>query len=281
MPIAQRRRVPTKALRTTCTRLIVGIGIILLPPHVALVRATPALPDFNGDWGRDARGYRKPYLSRDSAAGGSNSDLKPWAAEMLKRDDLVTRSGHAIGNAHTLCYPEGIPNLLGGQFQVLQGPSEITMLYGEPGQWRTIFLNRPHSVQVAPSWFGESVGHFDGDTLVVDTVGVGVHPQAGSMGVPHTEGLHVVERYRYLREGETSLAPPPNNIIFDAKDVIAGGKTLRLSFTVEDPGAYRKPWSVTLDFMSLSARIREFICTENGRDPDLTPLLPTADIADF
>jgi hypothetical protein len=260
-------------LARTCARLMAGIGIILLPLHV---QAASAPPDFNGDWGRDAHGYPKPYQSKDGSAGY----LKPWAADILKRDEVVTKSGHAIANAHTLCYPEGV-NLLGGQFQILQGPSEITMLYGEPGQWRTIVLNRPHAAEVAPSWFGESVGHFEGDTLVVDTVGFGVHPQAGAMEMPHTEGLHVVERYRYLKDGETSLAPPPKNIIFQAADVIAGGRNLRMNITVEDPGTYRKPWSVTLDFMPLSARIREFICAENSRDPDLTPLLPVAVIPDF
>lgn len=63
--------------------------------------------------------------------------------------------------------------------------------------------------------------------------------------------------------------------------MIKDGKVLRLSFTVDDPGAYRKPWSVTLDYLPLSSRIREYVCAENVRDKDLAPMLPATEIPDF
>src|SRR5262249_32592283 len=138
--------------------------------------------------------------------------------------------------------------------------------------------------RVTPTWYGDSVGHFEGDTLVVDTVGIAVNPQAGSMGnygTPHTENLHLVERYRYLKPGEKSQAPSPRNDSFDATDVMEGGKILRLEFALDDPGAYKKPWSVTLDFLPLKSRLREYICAENSRDPELGPLIPAADTPDF
>ena len=156
--------------------------------------------------------------------------------------------------------------------QILQTPKEVTMLFGDTGQMRTIYMDRPHSAHVEPSWYGESVGHYEGETLVIDTVGIAVNPQSGSMGnygTPHTEALHVVERYRFLHDGEKSLAPRPKNDSFDADSVIPGGKTLRLSFTLEDPGAFKKPWSVTLDYLPINSRLREYICTENAREPDL------------
>ena len=167
--------------------------------------------------------------------------------------------------------------------QMLQKPDSITMLFGDTGQFRTIYMNRSHPAHVEPSWYGDSVGHFEGDTLVVDTVGIGVHPQAGSMGnygTPHTDALHLVERYRYLKEGEKSNIPRPHDDTFDSKDIIPG-KVLRLEFTQDDPGAYKKPWTTSLDYSALKARVREYVCAENVRDGDLYPVLPKAVVPDF
>ncbi len=260
---------------------------------VLIVSLAPAqaqhIPDFYGVWARDAHNVLKPYSANargyNVVNGYNNELLKPWVVELLNRDALVESSGRATVTAHSVCYPEGVPYVFGGtQIQILQTPSEITMLFGDAGQVRTIFMDRPHSAHVVPSWYGESVGHYEGDSLVVDTVGIAVNPESGSMGffgTPHTEALHLVERYRYLAAGEKSVGPPPRDDAFDSKEIIAGGKTLRLVYTVEDPGAYRKPWSVTLDYLPLKTRIREYVCAENSRSSDLSPLLPTADIPDF
>ena len=254
-------------------------------PHQAQAR----VPDFTGVWGRDAKNFPKPYRApgRGGAVvnGYDNEYLRPWVVDLLMIDDLVTRSGRAVVHAHSVCYPEGVPSVFGGSVtQILQTPTEINMIFADPGQFRTIYLNRPHSKTVVPSYWGESVGHFEGDTLVVDTIGIAAHPQAGSMGnygTPHTNALHLVERYRFLKDGEPSTAPPPDNDSFDKEAVIAGAKHLRLTFTLEDPVAYRKPWSVTLDFMPLRSRAREYVCAENSRSSQLTPLLPTAAVPDF
>ena len=266
-----------------------SMAIVFLAMNFTPVQAQSNTPNFTGVWGRDAHNYPKPYMAPGRGGGvkdGFNNEyLKPWVVELLMRDDLVTRSGRAVVTSHSVCYPEGVPYVFGGSvLQILQTPSEITMLFGDTSQFRTIYMNRPHSEHVVPSWYGESVGHFEGDTLVVDTVGIAVNPEAGSMGnygTPHTEALHLVERYRYLMNGEKSLAPRPHDDTFDSKDIIAGGKTMRLNFTVEDPGAYKKPWSVTLDFLPINERVREYVCAENSREADLTPLIPAADIPDF
>ena len=266
-----------------------GLAIVFSPLNLTPVQAQSHAPDFTGVWARDAHNYPKPYMAPGRgggvANGYNNEYLKPWVVELLQRDDLVARSGRGQVTSHSICYPEGVPYVFGGAvLQILQTRSEITMLFGDTNQFRTIYLNRPHPAHIVPSWYGDSVGHFDGDTLVVDTVGIAVNPQAGSMGnygTPHTEALHLVERYRYLADGEKSLAPRPHDDTFDSKDVMAGGKTLRLMFTLEDPGAYRKPWSVTLDYLPINERLREYVCAENSREADLTPLLPTAEIPDF
>ena len=268
-----------------------SMALISLAIGITPVRALPQAPDFNGIWGKYTYSYPKPYMKgRDIADGYNNAFLKPWVIELLMRDELVAARGQALPTAHSLCYPEGVPYVFGEtRVQILQGPSEITMLFGgEQEQSRTIYLDRPHSAHIVPSWYGESVGHFEGDSLVVDTVGIAAKPQSGSMGLfgtPHTNALHLVERYRFLAEGEKTVGrgpnPTANNPTLTPDEIVQGGKTLRLEFTVDDPGAYRKPWSVTLDFMPLKTSIQEFVCTENYQEKDLLPLIPKAEMPDF
>jgi hypothetical protein len=270
----------------SCTGAALALCLIVIP-----VSAEPKVPDFNGVWGKYTYSYPKPYMKgRDIADGYNNAFLKPWVVELLQRDDLIAASGKALATAHSLCYPEGVPYVFGEtRVQILQTPSEITMLFGgEQEQARTIYLDRPHSEHVVPSWYGESIGHFEGNTLVVDTVGVAAKPQSGSMGLfgtPHTNALHIVERYRFLSEGEKTVGrgpnPAANNPTLVADEIVRGGKTLRLEFTVDDPGAYRKPWSVTLDFLPLKTPIQEYVCTENYQEKDLLPLIPRAEVPDF
>jgi hypothetical protein len=267
---------------------VAAIATITAAPVVA-AQTGPA--DFNGIWGKYTYSYPKPYMKGRAIADGFNNDLlKPWVVQSLMTDDLVAANGRALATAHSLCYPEGVPYVFGEtRMQILQGPSEITMIFGgEQEQSRTIYLNRPHPEHIVPSWYGDSVGHFEGDSLVVDTVGIAANPQTGSMGLfgtPHTDALHLVERYRFLSEGEKTVGrgpnPAANNPTVTADEIIRGGKTLRLEFTVDDPGAYRKPWSVTLDFMPLKTSIQEYVCTENYQEKDLLPLIPKAEIPDF
>jgi hypothetical protein len=250
------------------------------------------VPDLSGVWARDAHSFPKPYRTNGEITDGyDNEYLLPWVVELLNRDALVQASSRTVASPHSICYPEGIPYAFGGtQVQILQTPDEITILFGDTNQWRTIRLNDSHPDDVEPSWYGDSVGHFEGDTLVVDTVGLAVNPQSGSMGgagsmggfgTPHTEQLHVVERWRFLREGEVTIAPPARNDSFDAAAVVQDGKIMRLTFTSEDRLAYRKPWTVTLDYLELDARLREFACAENSRFWDLEPLIPISTTPDF
>jgi hypothetical protein len=252
-------------------------------------QAQRSVPDFNGVFGRDVHNMIKPYSRAPRGYnvidGYNNEYLKPWVVELIERDSLMERSGQAVITAHSVCYPESVPYVFGGTtIQILQTPAEITFLFADPGQFRTVHLNRPHAKNPKPSYWGESVGHFEGDTLVIDTIGIAVNPQSGSMGffgAPHTRNLHLVERWRFLKDGEASTAPPVRNDSVDAAAVIQGAKHLRLTFTVDDPIAYRKPWSVTLDYVPIKTRVREYVCAENSRSPQLSPLLPTAEVPDF
>src|SRR5271168_3693928 len=122
--------------------------------------------------------------------------------------------------------PGGVPGFHLFGFQPLyfvQTPREVVLAYSSDEQVRHVYLDMPHSANPKPSWYGESVGHYEGDTLVVDTIGMNDKTFVDAYRTPHTEKLHVVERFR----------------------LIDGGNTLEVAFTVDDPGAFYQPWSGT------------------------------------
>jgi len=146
-----------------------------------------------------------------------------------------------------------------------------------------------------PSWYGDSVGHYEGDVLVVDTVGVkSKRPFAmvDIYGTPYTESLHVVERYRLI-DYETSMEAQertrkenisiPNNDSGLVVDASHNGKGLQLQFTVEDDGVFTMPWSATMTYRRALGQWPEFVCAENireyynNKDSDV----PRADKPDF
>jgi len=288
MALPHRSRRNQFAAKLALTAVMPAIAALLATLQPTMVRAED-VPDLSGVYGREAHNYPKPYMAPGRGGGVrdgyDNEYLRPWVVELLQRDALVARNGQAVSNPHANCYPESVPAVFGGAvMQILQTPTEVTMVFGDAGQFRTVYLNREHSKNVVPSYWGESVGRLEGDTLIVDTIGIAVNPQTGSMGnygTPHSAALHLVEQWRFLRDGEVSTAPPPENDSFDAAAVIPGRKHMRLTFTLDDPVAFKKPWSVTLDYLPLNARVREYICAENSRDPQISPLLPTAEKPDF
>ena len=150
----------------------------------------------------------------------SNPILQPWVREQLrKRNEDVLAGKPGFGPQ----WPRGIPGFLLYGVQpvyIVQGPREVLMTWQGDHQIRHIYLNVPHLVNVKPSWYGDSVGHYDGDMLVVDTIGLNNKTYIDGYLTPHTEKLHVVERFH----------------------MINGGTTLEVNVHVEDPGAFTMPW---------------------------------------
>src|SRR4051812_12364556 len=125
----------------------------------------------------------------------SNPILQPWARDELRKANERALSGKAAYTPKERCWPIGVPGwLLYPVFPVyfLQTPKEITMIWAEDHQVRHIYLNQPHSAKPEPSWFGESVGRYEGDTLVVDTIGLNTRTFVDNYRTPHTDKLHVV-----------------------------------------------------------------------------------------
>jgi hypothetical protein len=132
----------------------------------------------------------------------TNPILKPETVEVVNKHGEISLAGHAYPTPSTHCWPSGVPYIffqLG--MQMLQQPNEITFLYLRDHEFRHVRLNQPHPAQVPPSWYGDSVGYYEGDTLVIDTVGVRADRPLAMLdfyGTPYSQALHVVERYRLL-----------------------------------------------------------------------------------
>ena len=125
----------------------------------------------------------------------------------------------------------------------LQTPKEVVMIATDDIMVRHVYLNVPHSRNPKPTWYGESVGHYEDDALVVDTIGLSTKAFVDNYRTPHTDKLHVVERFR----------------------IIEDGKTLEVKVHVEDPGAFTTPWDVSQRYARSELRpIQEKSCTENN-----------------
>jgi len=206
----------------------------------------------------------------------ANPILQPWAREELRKANERALSGKAAYTPKERCWPIGVPGfLLYPVFPVyfVQSAKEVVMIWAEDHQVRHVYLNPQHSARVTPSWFGESVGRYEGDTLVVDTVGLNARTFVDNYRTPHTDKLHVVERFR----------------------TIEGGKTMEVKVHVEDPGAFTTPWDAIQRYRRIDAAgsetdprvprgpLEEMVCAENNGDvfnEGLEPI-PHSDKPDF
>jgi hypothetical protein len=189
-----------------------------------------------------------------------NPNLKPATREAIRRANAKWLAGEEVNTASSMCLPSGVPRILGVQapLQILQAPNEIVMLHQRDDQVRRIHLNQPHVKDPKPSWYGDSVGHYEGDTLVVDTIAQNDKSVLDYFGTPHSTAMRVIERYRMI-----------NN-----------GRTLEVRFTVEDPNAFNMPWSAILEYQRSPATVTQLTeerCAENNRGVET----PTDDTPDF
>ena len=210
----------------------------------------------------------------DQLVGDYNSPiLQPWAAAVVKRFGEVSRAGITFPNPSNQCWPQPVPFIF-KQFmvQMIQQPDRITMLYSGDHEVRRVRLNQPHASPLTPSWYGDSVGHYEGDTLVIDTVGVRTdrpYAMIDLFGTPYTDKLHIVERYRLRTYDDVKDALERNqkeNWLFNG-DVFSQhrGKFMQLHVTIEDEGVFTTPWTATLTYVP-AAEIPEGVCSENPHE---------------
>ena len=176
----------------------------------------------------------------------SNPNLKPWVKELMKKDTDEIDAGKIAFQPSAACVPSGVPNMFSfpNPLLILQTPKKVLMIKEGGMEVRHIYLDVPHSAKPKPSWYGESVGHYDGDTLVVDTIGQNAKTVVDGYRTPHSEKLHVVERFHLINEG----------------------KALEVNITVDDPDTFNQPWSTFLRYNrgNQNQTFAEDICAENN-----------------
>jgi len=202
----------------------------------------------------------------------NNPILQPWAKEVVKKFGEMSIAGITFPNPSNQCQPSPMPFIYKLQsMQMIQKPDHITMLYGGyNNEVRQVRLNSKHPSPLKPSWYGDSVGHYEGDTLVIDTVGVKTdrkYAMIDLFGTPYTDKLHIVERYRLRDYADVKDAIERNNkenwwFQGDVWTRNRDGKFLQLHVTIEDEGVFTMPWTATLTYAPTD-EIAQGVCAEN------------------
>jgi hypothetical protein len=221
------------------------------------VPPAPKLPDGHPDFGNGAGSWYAPSVGdmsggQKSSTGGFKPEkpadviLTPAAKKLF--DERVANL--AKDDPEAACLPPGIPRVSATSFpfQIYQQPDRIIFLYEKLNLWRIVYMDgRKHTPkqELNPTFYGESIGHWEGDTLVVDVIGQNDRSWVDSSGHPKTEQIHVTERWRRV-----------NAMI------------MHYEATIDDPGAYEKPWTTSWNILfHPGAELLEYICIDN-KDPE-------------
>ena len=200
-----------------------------------------------------------------------NPILKPWAVDQMRKANELAAAGKQAYEARASCHPGGVPGFMVmgrvNPMYIVQGPKEVVFINEGGPEVRRVYLNVPHTAHPRITPYGESVGHYEGDTLVVDTVALSPDTFIDNYRTPHTNQEHVIERYR----------------------LSADGKMLQVDIHVEDPGAFNMAWSARQAYRkgqpeeSLKGELLEAICSENNEmlQDATVAATPKADKPDF
>ena len=203
------------------------------------IRADPAHPYF-----QNGAGVQPTFRISDL----SNPNLKPWVKEQMQKGNANVLAGKIAYTPRSSCEPSGVPSYFSySRFEpiyFLQTPQVVTMIFEGDAQVRHVLMDVPHSQNLKPTWYGESVGHYEGDTLVVDTIGQTARTFVDLYRTPHTEKLHVVERWKLVDDGNA----------------------LEVTFRVDDPDAFNEPWTAKQRFRRVNQPMKEEVCAENNRN---------------
>ena len=296
--------------RTFRSALMFGVAASVA---LAMPGAAQTVPNLSGTWARMTFGLEPPSSGpgplknltrlRDGKSDGNqlvgdykDPILTPTAAAEVQRQGEISKTGTAFPDPANQCAPQGPPWILRQQeIQLIQGKDQVTILYMLDAHVRRIRLNSSHPANVTPTWTGDSIGHYEGDTLVVDTIGMKVGPvtMSDQFGSPQSEAMHVIERYRLVDYAEAKAAFDANEKEFNRVDSANGngvfidfdyrGKGLQLEFTVDDPNVFTRKWGAKATYLRAGGIWQEQVCAENTREyyDDADTKIPAADRPDF
>jgi hypothetical protein len=255
----------TRAIKSTAGPLAISVYLAGGLSFSATAQGAPAnfAPDANVGWYAYNRQFipppngpgpvqqdpERPYVSNDEfrvsgrqptdqLADLSNPILQPWARDVLRQRNQLVLAGKPAHPPHASCWPVGVPGFLlrpmTQAMYFIQTPKVVVMILSSKQEVRHVYLTDKHSPNVTPSWYGESIGRYEGDTLVVDTIGIDERTWVDGFGTPHTKDLHVIERFHLIEDG----------------------KVLEANVRVEDPGAFTRPWNAIQRFRQYEAAVR-------------------------
>ena len=243
----------TRGGSTVRNRFIIWVilAAVFTAPFVVLAQTTPhpnpksrgaaTTPDLSGVWFIDQ--FRRNMLPNE------DPPFQPWAEALFKERSFQNthREGPDTGPDPTeRCIPPGIPRTMFQPlpWEIVQAKDRVVIIYEYQSLIRQIFTDgRGHPADLEPTYMGNATGKYEGDTLVIDTVGFNDKTWLDPMGLPHTESLHVIERMRRVDHD-----------------------TLLDRYTIDDPKAYTKPWTAERIFkLKPDWQIQEYVCAENNK----------------
>ncbi len=197
------------------------------------VSKSTSTPDLNGIWSA-------PFTPDISKPLGHQPPFTQYAAKRFKEED-------EYDDPLTQCLPIGpARGIQAGlmPFQLVQTPSVVAILFENQRTFRIIHTDgRSHAADLEPTWFGDSIGRWDGDTLVVDTVGLTDRTWLDTAGHEHSDQLHLIERFQKIDKDN-----------------------IKWTVTFEDPKFFTQPWSITLPIKRQNTEIMSYSCEENEKD---------------
>ena len=245
-------------------------GVALIPVHAAPAAQPNFAPDDSTSWvpqrpagdewisppsgpGPVTAENGHPYIPNAQGqptyriADLNNPNLKPWVIDRLRKANDEVRAGKVPYIPHERCWPGGVPGwdvyTRVRPIYFLHTPKEVVIVDELNHEVRHVYMNVPHTRNPKRSWYGESVGRYEGDELVVDTIGMNDKSLVDNYQTPHTDQIHVVERFK----------------------LIDGGRTLEATVRVDDPGAFNATWSAVQRWRRGQVRpLEEDNCAENN-----------------
>jgi hypothetical protein len=215
-----------------------GIGVDFVP---VLGSPSPMRQDPAHPFVPNGTGAQPTYRIADL----SNPNLKQWAKDLMKKDNDEVLAGKIAFTPRQSCMPAGVPGFIlygGGAVHFVQTPKKVTMVFDGDMQVRHVYMDVPHSKDPKPSWYGESIGRYEGDTLVIDTIGQNASTVLDAYRTPHSDKLHVVERWRITNEGNG----------------------LEVLVTIDDPETFNQPWQAIRRYRKAPGTLGEQICAEGN-----------------
>lgn len=242
-PVAQTQARPEDTLRT------LGAGVPgegstpgrWTPPTGPAPRTPSGKPDFSGVWDH-------PYVPDMAASNPRNPALQKGAGPLpythAGLENIKGYNPEKNGDYTGMCMPFGLMRSMNAPYpiQILQTEKYVAFLFEQNTWFHVVPFRSEHSAEPNPTWFGESIARWEGDTLVVDTIGFNGWTRLDTRGNPHSDQLHMVQTFRHVDAGHVAY-----------------------TVTITDPVFYQKPWTNERTFTLTNGDLIEYSCEENNR----------------